>query len=98
MKIKEVRYISADSLQHLQNAVNSMLDAGWVIVSPVSFGHGVFIQEMGLPYKLADYRNVVCDNETINPTINGMLKDGYIASGNPFAFDGGICQCMLRWE
>ena len=98
MKIKEIRYISADSLQHLQNAVNSMLDAGWAIVSPVSFGHGVFIQEMGLPYKLAYYSNIVRNYDEINPTINEMLKEGYLASGHPFAFNGGICQCMLRWE
>ena len=98
MKIKEIRYISSDSLQTLQAIVNNMLADGWAIVSPVSFGHGVFIQEMGLPYKLADYRNVVCDKEKINLTVNGMLNDGYLASGNPFALDGQICQCMLRWE
>jgi hypothetical protein len=98
MKIKEMRYMSADSLQHLQNAVNLMLDKGWSIVSPVSFGHGVFIQEVGMPYTLKDFRTIVCDEAEYNTIVNKMIKDGYVLSGHSFALDGKLCQTLLRFE
>ena len=98
MKIKEVRYISADSLQHLQNAVNAMLDHHWTTIGPISFGHGCFIQEMALPYELKDYRTIVCDEDKYNPMVNEMIKEGYVLSGHSFALGGKLCQTLLRFE
>ena len=98
MKIKEIRYVSADSLQTLQSIVNAMLDDHWTTIGPVSFGHGVFIQEMALPYALTDFRTVVCDEAEYNPIVNSMIKEGYVLSGHSFALDGKLCQPLLRLE
>jgi hypothetical protein len=98
MKIKQIKYLSADSLQHLQDLVQIMLDRSWTTIGPVSFGHGVFIQEMALPYALADYKIIVCDESEYNTVVNKMIKDGYVLSGHSFAMSGKLCQTLLRFE
>ena len=98
MKIKQIRYVSADSLQHLQETVNFMLDTNWTTIGPVSFGHGVFIQEMALPYALIDFRTIVCDEAEYNHVVNDMLKGGYVLHNHSFALNGKLCQTLLRFE
>jgi len=98
MKIKEIKYVSADTLQQLQDLVQIALDQGWAIHGNMTFGHGTFIQEMGLPYAVKDFRTIVCGEEEYNPIVNAMLKEGYVLHGYAFPLGGKLCQTLLRFE
>ena len=98
MKIKEIRYISADGLQTLQTIVNAMLEDNWTIIGTVSFGHGCFIQEMGLQPVPKETHMIITDHDLFDFAVNKKMREGYTLFGQPFALDGQICQALLRFE
>jgi len=98
MKIKEIKYVSADTLQQLQDLVQIALDQGWTVAGHIAFGNGLFIQEIGMPYYVKDFRTIVCDEAEYNHIVNEMIKEGYVLHNHSFALNGKLCQTLLRFE
>ncbi len=98
MRIKEIQYMSADSLPQLQAIVQIRLNQGWSIINPVSFLNGGYVQELGMQYSPTETHMIMTEPDVHDIAVNHRMKKGYTLFGQPFAVDGQLCQALLRWE